>query len=125
MNDTRTPSTGNEPSMNLQPFLELRRYLQIAHHVPGRIRLRIKLALVKEFKRVDAGVFNDVMQAVNGISSVRVNTAAGSVVVNYRPEAIDPTWWKTLLEGDDGKALSLLQRLIAANPLAVSAAQQT
>lgn len=125
MNDEQLSSNEYQPAMNLQPFLELRRYLQIVHHVPGRIRLRIKLALVKELKRVNTGVLDDVMQAIDGISDVRVNAAAGSVVVNYRAKSIAPDWWTTLIEGDENQALSLLQRLIAANPAAVSAAQQT
>lgn len=123
MNENST-TTHTDIAMNLQPFLDLRRHLQIVHHVPGRIRLRVRLALLTELKQVDTGALSNVMHAVNGISDVRVNPAAGSVIVTYQPKHIDPTWWNTLIDGDEATSLSLLQRLITANPAAVTTATQ-
>lgn len=99
-------------SIDFKPFLTLRRHLRIAHHIPGRIRLRIDGRALKGLGRVDPARFDRVLSAVDGIKDVRVNAAAGSVVIAYVPTRIEPSWWETLVQGDDHAALELLTRLL-------------
>jgi hypothetical protein len=111
--------------IDLSPFLALRRHLRIAHHIPGRIRLRVGPAVLKEAGRVDAGVLERILDAVQGIEDVRVNAAAGSAVITYVPQVIEPEWWETLVRGEDEAAIVLLGRLLDAELApAVAAARE-
>ena len=98
--------------IDLEPFLGLRRHLRIAHHVPGRIRLRISASASRELGDVDSAVFDRILAAIDGIDDVRLNALAGSVVIQYRPEKIRSAWWETLLTGDADTATALLRRLL-------------
>jgi hypothetical protein len=98
--------------IDLEPFLDLRRHLEIAHHIPGRIRLRISAGAARELGNVDAKVIDRILGAIDGIDNVRLNALAGSAVVEYRPQKIESSWWETLLTGDADSATALLRRLL-------------
>ena len=110
--------------VDLGPFLAVRRHLRIAHHIPGRIRLRAGPAIVKDLGAVDSKAIDRILRALDGIKDVRINPGAGSVVVEYRPETIKPDWWETLILGREAAAVGLMHRLLE-NELAstVSAAE--
>lgn len=58
------------------------RAARIVHHVPGRLRIRVKGV------RVEAEFFSAVQRvigALHGVDSVRVNPASSSIVIDYRP----------------------------------------
>lgn len=98
--------------VDLQPFLALRRHLRVAHHIPGRIRLRAGPGIVKELGAIDGKALERVLAALDGIREFRANPQAGSVVVEYRPATIRPEWWETLIHGDEPIAMALLRRLL-------------
>ena len=98
--------------IDLQPFLSLRRHLRIAHHIPGRIRLRVAPSIVKDLGAVDGKIVDDVLGAIQGIRDFRANPSAGSIVVEYVPAVIQPAWWDTLIHGDEAAATGLLRRLL-------------
>jgi hypothetical protein len=98
--------------VDLKPFLTLRRHLRIAHHIPGRIRLRAGPSIVKDLGVVDARVFDRVLGALHGIREFRANPRAGSIVVEYVPAEIRPDWWETLIHGDEAAAVALLRHLL-------------
>jgi hypothetical protein len=112
-------------AIDLSPFLALRRHLKIAHHIPGRIRLRVGPAVLKEAGRVDPAALDRILGAIDGIEDVRVNAAAGSAVITYIPQVIEPEWWETLVRGEDEAAIALLRRLLDAELApAVAAARE-
>ena len=98
--------------LDLQPFLALRRHLRIAHHIPGRIRLRAGPSIVKDLGSIDGKSVERVLAALEGIRDFRANPQAGSVIVEYAPGTIRPEWWETLIHGDEVAAVALLQRLL-------------
>lgn len=102
----------NEKAMDMDVFLALRNHLSIAHHIPGRIRLRIAPAVRKDVGGVDPKLFDRVMGAIDGIRDVRINAMAGSVVISYTTNEIEPSWWEMLVNGDDGQAIALLRQLL-------------
>ncbi len=85
---------------DLGPFLHLRRYVTIAHHVPGRIRLKLGLEAVSRLPKVDPAPFTQLFDRIRGIKLTRINKAALSVVVEYDSHIIAPSVWPRLLEGD-------------------------
>jgi hypothetical protein len=75
-------------------LLDLAGQTAIAHHIPGRIRLKVKLPgwlLAQDF---EAG---DLMKYFMGIVDVRTNAAARSVVISYDTGAIAPDLWERLV----------------------------
>ncbi|MCG8425897.1 MAG: hypothetical protein MI754_00910 [Chromatiales bacterium] len=102
-------------AIDLAPFLTMRRHLKIVHHVPGRVRLRVGVALFKELGGVDTALFDRILGAIEGIKDVRVNPAAASVVISYSPANLEPSWWDTLVTGADAQAMELLERLLTTN----------
>ncbi|NEW89748.1 MULTISPECIES: HMA2 domain-containing protein [Rhodopseudomonas] len=107
----------SDPSAGLLRFT---RHLQIAHHLPGRIRLKLNvpfdgemIAMADEAKR-----FGKALSKMDGIRSISLNPLARSCVVEYDPNGISPSAWSALVSGEatpDGEMLrSRLLGLLAA-----------
>ncbi|MFT3688656.1 hypothetical protein [Paenirhodobacter sp.] len=94
---------------DLAPFLHLRRHIGVAHHVPGRIRLKLAPAALAEVQGVAVGPFLDLLKHLP-VHVARVNAAALSVVVEYDPRVVPASDWTTLLRGDAAQALAVLDR---------------
>lgn len=107
-------------SPDLDTLLALRGHVHIAHHVRGRIRLRIAPTLARNTAQVDRKQIEQALRAVDGIAAVRVNPAAGSVVVEYAPDRIPPDTWVVLLKGDPDEARIRLQSLLGSEPGSVA-----
>lgn len=105
-------SEERQDGVNPDLFLALRRHLKIVHHIPGRIRLRVGVSVFKELGDLDGKVFDRILGAIAGISDVRVNAMAGSVVISYLPKELKSSWWETLINGEDSRATALLDRLL-------------
>jgi hypothetical protein len=86
----------------------LRRHIDIVHHIPGRVRLRLGLPLLGHVERLDTGLLQRLLASLDGIRDVRVNAAALSVVIQYDPAQMPPTLWQILTEGEDAQVEALL-----------------
>lgn len=95
------------------PFLGLRRHIDIAHHVPGRIRLKLAPAALADLPGVAPEPFLDLLHRLP-VRIGRVNVAALSVVVEYDPAIVAPADWTTLLRGSVDEALAILNRHLGA-----------
>jgi hypothetical protein len=81
----------------LQDFLQL---LSIAHHIPGRIRLKLeKPQEAQDFGLGinDATKFVEALRKSQGIRSTSLNTIALSCTVEYDTEVIPADTWANLL----------------------------
>lgn len=96
---------------DLSPFFDLRRFVSIAHHVPGRIRLKLDMKALAHLPKVDPAPFVALVGRVKGVTGTRVNTAALSVVVEYDPKLIPPPTWAQLLS----EAPDAAERILAAH----------
>jgi|GEM_PF-677584 len=106
---------GAVSSAALDTLLALRGHVNIAHHVRGRIRLRIASTLTRNTTQVDRKQIEQALRAIDGIGTVRVNPVAGSVVIEYAPERIPPDTWVDLLKSDPEAARIRLQSLLGAD----------
>lgn len=94
---------------------EIVRYLHVAHHIPGRIRIKLKsdaftVAIDGALQR--AQEFQRLVETLPGIRSVRPNLVALSCVVEYDQEQLSHEMWEQLLSGEDSEAVrSVLDRL--------------
>ena len=95
---------------DLAPFLDLRRHLTIAHHVPGRIRLKLDVAALRHLPRLDPAPFKELVGRVRGMRAARINAPALSVVVEYDASVIPAAAWQRLLVGDRAEVEAILGR---------------
>lgn len=82
-------------------FQRFTRYLRIAHHIPGRIRLKLEADLDdRQIDAIgDARRFGKVLDDVPGIHSVKLNVLARSCTLEYDAKVIPPAAWGDFLEG--------------------------
>lgn len=92
---------------NRQKLLDIRAHLQIAHHVPGRIRLRIVPTILSAVKGLDRGLLKLPFAELEGIRSARINAIGLSAIVDYDADTLPPDWWETAVEGSDDEVLDL------------------
>lgn len=93
--------------------------VRIAHHIPGRIRLRLSVtdplphlnsegqALIERAKG-----FKDVLDNVSGVRSIRVNLMARSCTVEYDHRVIPFKAWPDFIEGRASVEAHILKRII-------------
>lgn len=99
------------------PLARFATLLQIAHHIPGRIRLKLAAHVqpgiippAEEAKR-----FVRAVTGTAGIRAVTLNLLARSCVVEYDPAVIPPQAWHDLVAGGrSGAAAALLDAILRA-----------
>ncbi|MDR3212965.1 MAG: cation transporter [Azoarcus sp.] len=100
-----------KPEDSLQRCIAL---VDIAHHIPGRIRLKLN-ADVEDLRRIGhAGIkrLDDALDAVPGVRRVHLNKLARSIIVEYDNRAIPDRAWPDLLANRfSPEATALLNRL--------------
>jgi hypothetical protein len=93
--------------------------VHIAHHLPGRIRLR--LAPLDEAPALDADErslldqaqsFRELLDSIPGIVSIRVNLLARSCTVEYDRAVIPFQAWPDFLGGVRSEEAGILTRII-------------
>jgi hypothetical protein len=98
--------------MTLDDIAELRRFIAVAHHVPGRIRLKLDPAIRSHPKASElASLFGN----GNGTVRARLNIMARSLVLEYDPDRIDPARVEDFFTSDDtDRAADAARELFAA-----------
>jgi len=95
------------------PLLRFVSLLNVAHHIPGRIRLKL---VAKDADLADLVVqakrFGRSITEAPGIRSVNVNLMARSCVVEYDAARIPPAAWGDLLSGTPSEAADRLVQAI-------------
>ncbi|MDR6962411.1 HMA2 domain-containing protein [Shewanella putrefaciens] len=88
----------------LEKLRELTEHILVAHHVPGRIRLKLKSHLpdnlnLKGFKHTQQLL--RFMESIPGVKSIRPNMLARSCVVEYDTKVLNASLWESLLKAED------------------------
>ncbi|WP_051261258.1 hypothetical protein [Desulfovibrio inopinatus] len=96
--------------MKKNDLLELRDLLSVAHHVPGRIRLRLNPKIrnhpaAKEFEHWNT--------SGTGILATRLNSMARSLVIDYDPKQIHAGEFEEFLETRDPDRTTKLLKTFA------------
>ncbi|CCG42441.1 HMA2 domain-containing protein [Magnetospirillum molischianum] len=112
------PATAPLATDGIDESWDLARYagwLRIAHHIPGRIRLKLAAEGQGSLNDVLADVKRFVATASTapGIRAVSLNLLARSCLVEYDPKQIAPAAWTDLIDGTrSAEALALTHRLV-------------
>ncbi|MDR3566995.1 MAG: hypothetical protein P4L43_03100 [Syntrophobacteraceae bacterium] len=80
----------------IERLIDLAAQSSIAHHIPGRIRLKVKLPAL--FLARDLEI-SDLVDCFSGILDARVNAGALSIVIGYDTGIIAPELWERLVNG--------------------------
>ena len=101
------------PAESLGDLLTLRRFVEVAHHIPGRLRLRFSNKLVAslsqgKLKQLDAYCSPD-----GYLRRYQINSDTGSIVLEYDAAAIRPHILNQLFGQDGEQAQQSLEQLAA------------
>lgn len=104
-----------DPEAGIAAFLKVRPYIGIAHHIPGRIRLKVSWGALAAVPGFDTAQMETMIGAMHGIRNVRLNRAAGSATVEYDHSLIAPALWQQLTGSSDEEAAQIIRSQIARN----------
>lgn len=71
-------------------FLKLRGWASIGHHIPGRVRLKYKLGIVAHLAKFNKSQIEQLIQEQPAFKGYKLNTATGSLVIEYDPKVVPP-----------------------------------
>jgi hypothetical protein len=77
-------------------LMDLAAQTGIAHHIPGRIRLKVKLSGLPLVQGLEAA---DLTKYFIGILDARTNAAARSILISYDERVIPPHLWEHMING--------------------------
>ncbi|MDD5328511.1 MAG: hypothetical protein PHX38_00770 [Sulfuricella sp.] len=82
----------------------------IAHHIPGRIRIRLDLSLaeISRLREFDPERLRGALTTIRGVRDVRINGLARSCTVEYDAGVIPSAAWEDLLADRDTPAAKVL-----------------
>ena len=95
-------------SMSVEDYLiPLLEEAEIAHHIPGRIRLRFNHSIVTRLPKVNGieKVIQRMVNQIEAIKDIRLNLYAGSVVVQYDTDILSPDFWQEVIGEKDVEQL--------------------
>ena len=102
-------------SMSVDDYLiPLLEEAEIAHHIPGRIRLRFNHSIVSKLPKVN-GIEKEIQKIANeieAIKNIRLNLFAGSVVVQYDTDLLSPDFWQEVVGEKDVEQLKEKARIL-------------
>jgi len=75
-------------------FLDHVRYLQVKHHVAGRIRVKASWAGAQKLAAMKEGELENIIEGIPGIGEYRINPKALSVIINYDPDVLPFSLWE-------------------------------
>ncbi len=82
-------------------FLDYIRHFSIAHHVPGRIRVKASWFKVNNLKDIDGNGLQELIDRIPGIKQYRLNKKALSAVIEYDESLIPYTLWEDVVKVDN------------------------
>ncbi|MCG5501814.1 heavy-metal-associated domain-containing protein [Ectothiorhodospira lacustris] len=93
-------------------LLQLLSRVRVAHHLRGRIRLKLDTDLKGLAGAADIPEIERMLDQLPGVFSVRLNLLARSCLVEYDPDVIPMAAWEDFLQGRATEAADTLRRIV-------------
>lgn len=93
--------------------MALRRHLNIIHHVPGRLRVRLSMQALPGVQAATVNGFKSAIEAIDGVRKLRISAPTLSAIIEYDRADLQPHLWDQLIEGPDELAQQTFAALIA------------
>lgn len=84
--------------MNIELLREVRDQITVAHHIPGRMRLKFSLSLARHPRAKELA---DTAELPQGITGARVNLMARSMILEYDTAVVAPEVFKDFFKSSD------------------------
>ncbi|MGL6258603.1 HMA2 domain-containing protein [Vibrio sp. WXL210] len=78
--------------------------MRIGHHIPGRVRLKYKLGIVAHLASYRSDDIEQAIAAIPAFKDYKLNTATGSVLIEYDAKLISPEWIDALFAQSESQA---------------------
>ncbi|WP_333499339.1 HMA2 domain-containing protein [Kluyvera sp. CHPC 1.2972] len=101
------------PVESLGDLLTLRRFVEVAHHIPGRLRLRFSSKLVASLSQGKLRQLDAYCSPEGYLRRYQINSETGSIVLEYDAAAIRPQILNQLFGQDGEQAQHALAQLAA------------
>ena len=101
------------PVESLGDLLTLRRFVEVAHHIPGRLRLRFSNKLVASLSQGKLKQLDAYCSPEGYLRRYQINSDTGSIVLEYDAAAIRPHILNQLFGQDGEQAQQALEQLAA------------
>jgi hypothetical protein len=99
------------PVESLGDLLTLRRFVEVAHHIPGRLRLRFSNKLIASLSQGKLKQLDAYCHPEGYLRRYQVNSETGSIVLEYDAAAIRPQILNQLFGSDGEQAQQALVQL--------------
>ncbi|AKJ43095.1 HMA2 domain-containing protein [Pragia fontium] len=93
-------------------LMMLRRFVELAHHIPGRIRLRFTNKLVASVGKSKLSALDELCGKDNCLRSYTLNTDTGSLLLEYDAKRLPPMLLDQLFGDDDQLAQQALTQIL-------------
>ncbi len=88
------------PDELVDTFLDHIKYFSIAHHIPGRIRVKASLLQAAHLVGVNTDGLEELVDDFPGITSYRLNKKGLSAVIEYDQKLLPPDLWEEVAAVD-------------------------
>jgi len=94
--------------VTVESIIKIASYLTKIHHIKGRIRVRVSPKIKDESKSSNITIedIQSLPQKIDGIKSIKINKAIGSIKVEYDDEIFPYEIWEDLLAGKNLEHIS-------------------
>lgn len=89
---------------NIKAALKLRNWVNVAHHIPGRIRLKYKLSIMLHLARFNFKEIEQALESIPALHHYKINRTTGSIVIEYDPQRIIPALLEDIFSDDESTA---------------------
>jgi hypothetical protein len=93
-------------------ILNLAQHAEIAHHIPGRIRLKVRLSGVELFLRIDG---QSLLRNIPGVLNATINPLARSAVIEYDPKLLPSDLWEDFVKVNEPRARTRIRNFLEAD----------
>lgn len=97
---------------DLEKVLKLRSWVRIAHHIPGRIRLKYQSGIIGHLAGLHAHNIEKVLAQLPALKSYDVTSSTGSILIGYDATVVNPGDIEALFSEDEGAAQQAYRRIV-------------
>lgn len=96
--------------MDFETIASLRKYLTVKHSLPGRIRIKFSLGIMKDPEALKLAQSPPDMP--DAVTKVDLNIFSRTLLLEYDPERIDPALLEELINTDDDSRASEIVEMV-------------
>lgn len=95
----------------IDEILKLRQWVQIGHHIPGRIRLKYSHGILSALAQFKSDEVIATLEKVKAFKSHKLNLATGSLLIEYDAQLIEPKLLDALFSDSEAEARDACDQL--------------